>query len=69
MRGWGDIGYNYLVDPQGTVYEGRAGGTDVVGHHSYPFDVGSVGVGLLGAPGDTPSGGLVGAAGLGCGGA
>ncbi len=59
MRGWGDIGYNYLVDPQGTVYEGRAGGNDVVGHHSYPFDVGSVGVGLLGVITDTPPSGLV----------
>jgi hypothetical protein len=59
MRGWGDIGYNYLVDPQGTVYEGRAGGTDVVGRHSYPFDVGSIGVGLLGDGTDTPSSGLV----------
>jgi hypothetical protein len=25
-RGWGDIGYQYLVDQQGTVYEGRSSG-------------------------------------------
>lgn len=25
-RGWGDIGYNYVVGQRGTIYEGRAGG-------------------------------------------
>lgn len=24
-RGWGDIGYNYIVGQRGHVYEGRAG--------------------------------------------
>ena len=24
-RGWGDIGYNYVVGQRGTIYEGRAG--------------------------------------------
>jgi len=47
-RGWGDIGYNYLIDPRGNVYEGRAGGDDVAAGHAYPFNYGSLGVGLLG---------------------
>lgn len=33
--GWGDIGYNYLIDPQGNIYEGRKGGDGVVGGHSH----------------------------------
>lgn len=47
-RGWGDIGYNYLVDPLGNVYEGRAGGDNVVGGHAYDYNRGTMGVGSLG---------------------
>lgn len=47
-RGWGDIGYNYLVDGNGRVYEGRFGGDNVVGGHVLGFNAGSMGVGLLG---------------------
>ena len=47
-RGWGDVGYNYMIDPNGVIYEGRAGGDDVEAGHAYPFNVGTMGVGLLG---------------------
>ncbi|MDX9955847.1 MAG: N-acetylmuramoyl-L-alanine amidase [Anaerolineae bacterium] len=47
-RGWGDIGYNYLVDKYGNIYEGRAGGLDVIAGHTYGYNVGSVGIGNLG---------------------
>lgn len=51
-RGWGDIGYNFVVDPQGNVYEGRHGGergeSIVVGGHTYGLNAGSMGVALLG---------------------
>lgn len=53
-RGWGDIGYNYLVDWRGNVYEGRKGGDKVVGGHAYSysrhlsFNYGSLGIGNLG---------------------
>lgn len=47
--GWGDIGYNYLIDPNGVIYEGRAGGDDVVGFHVYGFNSsGTMGVACLG---------------------
>jgi len=46
-RGWGDIGYNYLIDPNGVVYEGRAGGDDAVAFHD-TANYGSMGVSLLG---------------------
>ncbi|HEV2108363.1 MAG TPA: SH3 domain-containing protein [Thermomicrobiales bacterium] len=47
-RGWGDIGYNYLVDFMGNVYEGRAGGENVVGGHAYQYAEGSSGIGTIG---------------------
>ncbi len=35
VLGWGDIGYNYIIDQQGNIYEGRYGGDGVVGAHVY----------------------------------
>ncbi len=46
-RGWGDIGYNYLIDPNGVVYEGRAGGDNAVAFHD-TANYGSMGVSMLG---------------------
>jgi hypothetical protein len=61
-RGWGDIGYNYLVDPYGNIYEGRYGGDDVIGAHTARWNTGALGVALLGcydphdcSTGQTPS--------------
>ncbi|MBC7261581.1 MAG: N-acetylmuramoyl-L-alanine amidase, partial [Chloroflexi bacterium] len=47
-RGWGDIGYNYLIDSQGRIYEGRYGGEGVVGGHAKQYAWGSIGVSLIG---------------------
>ena len=54
-NGWNDIGYNFLVDKYGQVFEGRYGGADrnVVGAHAEGFNTGSVGIALLGTYGDT----------------
>lgn len=47
-RGWGDIGYHYLIDERGQIYEGRAGGARVIGGHAYCWNTGTVSVALLG---------------------
>src|SRR5436190_6858222 len=50
-NGWNDIGYNFLVDKYGQVFEGRAGGImrNVIGAHAQGFNTGSVGISLLGS--------------------
>jgi flagellar hook assembly protein FlgD len=49
-NGWDDVGYNFLVDKYGQVFEGRFGGMErnVIGAHAQGFNTGSVGVALLG---------------------
>jgi hypothetical protein len=49
-NGWDDIGYNFLVDKYGQIFEGRYGGVDrnVVGAHAMGFNQGSAGVALIG---------------------
>ncbi len=49
-RGWCDIGYNFLVDRYGTVYEGRAGGIrrSVRGAHAGDYNVNTTGISLMG---------------------
>ncbi|ACM06109.1 N-acetylmuramoyl-L-alanine amidase [Thermomicrobium roseum] len=46
--GWGDIGYNFVVDWQGRVYEGRYGGPNVVGAHTAGYNTGTLGIAVLG---------------------
>lgn len=62
-QGWGDIGYNFLIDAAGVVYKGRSTSAtttdlDVTGEngaaqgvtagHAYGYNSGSVGIALLG---------------------
>ncbi len=35
ILGWGDIGYNYLIDGEGNIYQGRKGGDGAIGAHAY----------------------------------
>jgi hypothetical protein len=49
VNGWADIGYNYLVDPNGVPYEGRAGGENVVGAHLCGKNTNTMGICMLGS--------------------
>ncbi|MGH9224233.1 MAG: N-acetylmuramoyl-L-alanine amidase [Acidimicrobiales bacterium] len=63
-QGWGDIGYNFLVDEAGVIYKGRhshlpgsagdtitgedGSGNGVTAAHAYGYNSGTVGVAFLG---------------------
>jgi uncharacterized protein with LGFP repeats len=50
VHGWSDIGYNFVVDRYGTIYEGRYGGMTrgVVGAQVLGFNTHSAGVSVMG---------------------
>ena len=49
-KGWDDIGYNFLVDKCGTVFEGRAGGVGrpVTGAHTLGFNTDAAAIAVIG---------------------
>lgn len=49
--GWRDIGYNFVIDKCGKIYEGRAGGVarPVLGAHTLGFNSNSMGIAVLGS--------------------
>lgn len=49
-RDWGDIGYNFVVDKFGRVWEGRAGGItrQTIGGHARGYNTNSTGISVLG---------------------
>ncbi|MGH3472511.1 MAG: N-acetylmuramoyl-L-alanine amidase [Nocardioidaceae bacterium] len=49
-RGWCDIGYNFLVDKYGNIFEGRRGGIRqaVRGAHAGNYNVATTGISLMG---------------------
>lgn len=51
--GWGDIGYNYIIDQYGNIYEGKLGGEEAKGYHAGPGNPNSIGVSVLGTYTDT----------------
>ncbi len=57
-NGWSDVGYNYLIAPDGTLFYGRGGGNNVIGAHYCNKNTNTMGVCMLGtyttvAPTDT----------------
>ncbi len=59
-RGWGDIGYSFVVLPDGRIAEGRFGSasapspTGVVAGHAYGHNTGTLGIAVAGQFGDGP---------------
>jgi flagellar hook assembly protein FlgD len=47
---WSDVGYDFLIDRYGTIYEGRSGGVTkgVIGAQVLGFNTGSTGVSIMG---------------------
>ncbi|WP_016908896.1 N-acetylmuramoyl-L-alanine amidase [Streptomyces xiaopingdaonensis] len=50
QRGWDDVGYNFVIDRCGTIYEGRSGGASraVKGAHTGGFNDDTAGIAFLG---------------------
>ena len=50
-RGWSDIGYNFIVDAFGRIWEARAGGIDepVIGAQAGGYNAVSTGIAVLGS--------------------
>ncbi|MFD8673125.1 N-acetylmuramoyl-L-alanine amidase [Streptomyces seoulensis] len=68
-QGWRDLGYNFLVDKCGTIFEGRFGGAamPVIGAQTYGFNTDSMGIAAIGTytdltGGDSKASTIVGAA-------
>lgn len=47
-NGWGDIGYNFLIDPEGVIYEGRSGGDGAIGAHFCGTNSKTMGLSMIG---------------------
>ena len=45
-NGWADIGYNFLIDPNGVAYEGRGDG--ILGAHFSAVNTGTAGISVIG---------------------
>jgi len=48
QRRWRDIGYHYLIDGAGRIYEGSLGGKYSVGIHAYGHNKGTVSIAFMG---------------------
>lgn len=48
QRKWKDIGYHYLIDGAGRIYEGNLGGKYSIGVHAYGHNRGTVSIALMG---------------------
>ncbi|NMB92028.1 MAG: N-acetylmuramoyl-L-alanine amidase [Parcubacteria group bacterium] len=48
IRGYQDIGYHFLIDGAGRIYEGSLGGKYSVGAHTYYHNKGTIAIALMG---------------------